>query len=182
MSRTELQILQEQVADLVAREEIRNVLYSYCRAMDRGDRELLISLFHEDAIDHHGTYVGTIEGLWDTVDQSFTDGFPHGGGGRVVALVHSLGTILIDLRGDVAYTESYVTGVNICATAEGEEYYAVLNGRYSDRLERRDGGPWKIAARRVIKDLRDIRPVTSNPHEDYELGRRDRTDPGYPPS
>lgn len=177
---SDLDSLRSQVEDLIAREEIRNVLYSYCRAVDRGDRELLISLFHEDAVDHHGNYVGPIEGLWDSIERAFEAGLPPLDQGKVVAMVHSLSNIIIERRGDVAHVESYLTGINICRTHEGDEYYAVMNARYSDRFEKRNG-PWKIAGRRVIKDFRDVRPVTSNPQEKYDQGRRDREDAGYPP-
>lgn len=177
----QLEALQAQVEDLIAREEIREVLYQYCRAVDRGDRELLVGLFHHDAVDHHGNYVGPIEGLWDDIERAFRgEGQPPLDQGRVVAMVHSLGNIIIERRGDEAHVESYLTSVNVCRTRDGEEYYGVLNARYADRFEKR-GGPWRIAERRVIKDFRDFRPVTSNPQEKYDLGRRDREDAGYPP-
>ena len=38
--------------------EIADVVYKYCRAIDRMDRELLESVFHEDSIHHHGEYEG----------------------------------------------------------------------------------------------------------------------------
>jgi hypothetical protein len=31
----------------------------YSRAIDRLDRELLLSVYHEDAVDDHGVFVGT---------------------------------------------------------------------------------------------------------------------------
>ena len=37
---------------------IMDVVYKYCRAIDRLDRELLESVFHEDSIHHHGEYKG----------------------------------------------------------------------------------------------------------------------------
>jgi hypothetical protein len=176
----DVETLSSQVDELVAREEIRTVLYNYCRAVDRGDRGLFLSLFHEDAIDHHGNYVGPVEGLWDTIERAFDVGLAPLDRGRVVSMAHSLGNIIIERRGDLAHVESYLTGVNIFEAHGGEEYYSVMNARYSDRFEKRDR-TWKIAERRLIKDFRDVRPVTSNPRELYEMGRRDRSDAGYPP-
>ena len=45
----------EVAADKMA---IMDVVYKYCRAIDRLDRELLESVFHEDSIHHHGEYKG----------------------------------------------------------------------------------------------------------------------------
>lgn len=38
------------------KEEIRDALYRYCRCIDRGDAEVMKSAYHEDAIEHHGTF------------------------------------------------------------------------------------------------------------------------------
>jgi hypothetical protein len=40
------------------RQEILDCIHRYCRAIDRFDRELLISVYHPDAIDDHGLFVG----------------------------------------------------------------------------------------------------------------------------
>ena len=40
-------------------------LTRYSRRIDRMDRELLLSAYHEDAIDDHGTFVGNREELAD---------------------------------------------------------------------------------------------------------------------
>ena len=37
-----------------------DVVYKYCRAIDRLDRELLESVFHDDSIHHHGEYLSLI--------------------------------------------------------------------------------------------------------------------------
>lgn len=177
--RHELTRLRGHVDELRSREDIRSVLYGYCRAMDRGDRELLLSLYHEDAIDEHGAYVGNIEGFWDWVMRSMHSGLPHDSG-KIVAMTHSLGTINISLEGDIAHAESYFEGLNVAERPDGSQYVSVMNGRYSDRFERREDGVWRIAHRKVIKDLRDVRPITLNPQEKYLSGRRDRLDPGYP--
>ena len=41
----------EIAADKIA---IMDVVYKYCRAIDRLDRELLESVFHNDSVHHHG--------------------------------------------------------------------------------------------------------------------------------
>ena len=39
---------------LLDRAELAELAARYARAVDRGDRDLLLSLYHADAIDHHG--------------------------------------------------------------------------------------------------------------------------------
>ena len=46
------------VRELSDRHEIRAVLERYCRAVDRGDLDLLLSVYHPDATDDHGMYSG----------------------------------------------------------------------------------------------------------------------------
>jgi hypothetical protein len=57
--------LERTVTELADRQAIRDVLMAYSRGIDRLDRKLLISLYHEDAIDDHGVFVGTREEFAD---------------------------------------------------------------------------------------------------------------------
>ena len=45
--------------------EISDIIYKYCRAIDRMDRELLESVFHEDSTHHHGEYKGSSSHFFD---------------------------------------------------------------------------------------------------------------------
>src|SRR5882757_2251617 len=40
---------------LLDKAELHEIAMRYARAVDRGDRELLRSVYHDDAVDHHGT-------------------------------------------------------------------------------------------------------------------------------
>ena len=44
------------VQKLLDREAIKELVNLYCRAADRHDHELMRSLYHEDAIDDHGSF------------------------------------------------------------------------------------------------------------------------------
>ena len=56
------------------RQEIYDCIMRYCRGIDRLDRETLLSAYHPDAIDDHGsTYVGGIEGFADAVQGILSD-------------------------------------------------------------------------------------------------------------
>jgi hypothetical protein len=49
------------VAELLDKEVIRGLIYTYSRAIDRHDPDLLRSIYHPDAIDDHGRFVGTAD-------------------------------------------------------------------------------------------------------------------------
>ena len=44
--------------DLIAREQIRDVVYRYARGVDRRDFALVRGCYHPDATDDHGRFVG----------------------------------------------------------------------------------------------------------------------------
>ena len=52
-------------ASLADRQAISDLLLSYCRGIDRLDRELVASCFHSDATDTHGSFQGTIDEFID---------------------------------------------------------------------------------------------------------------------
>ncbi len=47
--------------DLVAQQEIRDVLARYTRGIDRMDTELVLSCYHPNAYDDHGAFQGSAE-------------------------------------------------------------------------------------------------------------------------
>jgi hypothetical protein len=160
----------ELLRELADKEAIRSVLFRYCRAIDRCDPELLATVYHPDATDDHGAYSGPAAGFiaWYLANAPRT----------LKTMQHSLGTILIELCGDVAVSEAYFTAKNLRrATTRTPELMDMLIGRYVDRFERR-AGEWRIARRIVVKDFRDVRPVADEA-EAYRASRQDRDDPLY---
>ncbi|MGX7727519.1 nuclear transport factor 2 family protein [Rhodococcus sp. 5G237] len=153
------------------REAIRNVLALYCRAVDRGDRELLLSLYHPDAIDDHGSFVGTVVEFAEFAMQKMEETFD--------SVSHVLGSTQIELEGDVAMTETYYTGMHVLKAGPGQPRRLMTSvGRYIDRFERRDGD-WRIARRVVVKTFRDLREMNEPVGDRFVLARRDRLDPVY---
>jgi hypothetical protein len=57
--------LKRAVTQIQDRQAIVDCLSRYSRRIDRMDRELLLSAYHQDAIDAHGTFVGNREELAD---------------------------------------------------------------------------------------------------------------------
>lgn len=131
-----------QLQSLLDREAIRECLYRYCRGIDRLDEAALRSAYWPEATDRHGPYQGTATGFIDWALDKLK------GSGR---LVHSLGNILIELRGDVAAVESYFQALQSDVDAQGGPLETFLAGRYVDRFERRNG-EWRVAQRTVAYD------------------------------
>jgi hypothetical protein len=128
------------VRRLADRQAILDCLMTYCRAVDRLDRELLLSVYHPDAVDDHGIYVGDREGFADWVI-AFHSRAQH-------STQHIVTNHVCDLDGDIAHTETYymLAAMNV----EGAPL-SLSGGRYIDRFERRDGR-WAIALRKIASD------------------------------
>jgi SnoaL-like domain len=158
--------------DLVAREQIREVLARYTRGIDRRDRELVLSCYHSGAHDDHGAFRGTAEEFVDWVEDVLS---------YFSSTMHFLGQQLIEVDGDAAHAETYCVAYHRRAAVDGEPASDLVLGlRYCDRLERRHA-EWRIADRVCAFDWSRHDLVTA----EWELppgagrGRRDRDDPSY---
>lgn len=157
-----------QLAELVDRQRITDVLHRYCRAVDRLDHDLLLSAYHPDAVDDHGSFVGTAgDFAARTIDRMAR---------AYEATQHRLANVAIDLRGDTAWVESYVVATHVLPGNAVEH----AGARYVDRFERR-GGEWRIATRVVVVDWYTTGSRGDpSPHlAAFTPGRRDRGDPSY---
>jgi hypothetical protein len=142
--------LERAVVELQDRQAIQDVLMTYSRGIDRLDRELLMSVYHDDAIDDHGVFVGSPEEFADWAIAMHT--------ATHLSHQHCVLNYTCDLDGDVAHTETYYMFVGINRRGPA---FAMSGGRYLDRLEKRDGR-WAIAARVCV---RDWAPLTEAPAE-----------------
>jgi hypothetical protein len=154
--------------DLADRQAITDLIYRYCRAMDRIDPELGYSIWHEDAEADYGAevYQGSGRGFIDFVCEQHR---------RTLTHVHQVTNIIIELDGDRAASESYVVS-DLRAGGGDQVKHITTWGRYIDRWSRRDGG-WGIDKRITIRDFAEVRDVTPAPLPDR--GSRDRNDPSY---
>jgi hypothetical protein len=152
----------------VDRQAITNLLYLYCRAMDRIDPELGYTIWHEDAEADYGEaiYRGTGRGFIDWVCETHRQMASHS---------HQITNIIIDLDGDRAGSESYVT-VALRYMEGGRTMQITGRGRYLDRWSRRQGR-WGIDKRIYVQDFDDVREVSVSRIGGW--GRRDRDDPSY---
>lgn len=158
---------------LVDKEAIRSRLHLYCRSVDRCDEALFVSCFHDDAIVDHGAptpiapfareAMARIDRLWTGTQ-------------------HVLGQIGIELEGDAALTEAYLTAYHLTKPApNGRRRIVIFGGRYIDRFEKRRG-EWRIAHRVLVKDWHHDQPYKPAAGWNFQLQRRDRFDAVYRPA
>jgi hypothetical protein len=139
--------------ELSDREEIRQVLSTYTRAINRKDQELLATLFHNDGEDDHGTFSGSATDFprWaiEYMERSFD------------FTAQCTGSVVIEIDGDQARTESFATVVHVIKP-EGDEdrKFDALFCRYLDTFEKRRG-EWKILKRELAMDWRFRGPLGS---------------------
>ena len=57
--------LRERITRLEDRAEIREAMMRYARGMDRRDRELLRSAYHDGAVDDHVGFIGEVDDFID---------------------------------------------------------------------------------------------------------------------
>jgi hypothetical protein len=139
--------LERAVVELQDRQAIHDCLMTYSRGIDRLDRDLLLSVYHEDAIDDHGVFAGSPEEFADWAIAMHT--------ATHMSHQHCVLNYTCELDGDVAHTETYYMFVGINRRGPA---LAMSGGRYIDRLEKRDGR-WAIAARVCVRDWAPLTEV-----------------------
>lgn len=164
---------------------IQDLMYRWCRAVDRLDRQGMLDIFWPGAIDSHGPYIGTAEGLVDWILERHKP---------IAVSSHFIGNLLIEFADEnTALVESYVRTIQqypphakqqlaqLTGGAAGRTEAAVdmfTSSRYIDRVERRDER-WRIARRDLAQDWKQIVEVQHQalqPREGWIIGRRDGED------
>ena len=147
---------------------IEQLVYRYCRAVDRLDIPLGHSIWHDDGYADYGAdyYQGSGKGLIDLICRQHRAMKSHS---------HQVSNILIDLDGDRAGSESYVTAT---LRLEGETGLKQIQiwARYLDAWEKRQGR-WGIVRRMALYDHDEVRDVT--PMGQPIRSTRDGDDPSY---
>jgi hypothetical protein len=154
----------QQVSD---RQEITDQIYRYCRAMDRIDHELGYSIWHEGGIADYGhNFQGTGRGFIDHVCAQHAGLQQHS---------HQVSNIIIELDGDSAGSEAYVTAT-LRMLRESRVMQMTVISRYVDTWSRRDGR-WALDHRIAVMEMDEMREVI--PMMEHDRARRDRNDPSY---
>lgn len=162
---------------LSARAEITDVIHLFCHALDRHRWDLMAYAFHPDATVKYN-FRPNAECFEDWVGRARAtmSAFP--------CTMHTISNILIDVQGDTAWAESYVTAIHRVPTTAPREgfwdgrdapYDGTGAGRYFDQFERRDG-KWKIAARQALIEWRNDVPLRES---SFSVATEERVATGF---
>jgi ketosteroid isomerase-like protein len=138
--------LSTKLQQLLDRNEILECLHRYARGMDRQDREVVRSVYHDDAIDVHGSIPAPVEQFLDWAFAYHDEQRLH---------QHYITNDLIELDGDTAHSETYYLFVG--RYPDPDTPLIMAGGRYVDRFERRNG-QWAIARRVCTAEWRTNPP------------------------
>ena len=162
------------VDELIAKQEIIELVGRYMRGLDRLDKNLLRSTFHDDAQTDYGFFQGGPDAF---VDMAFSALSEHQDNH------HMIGQVNIDLQGDVAFGEVYFQAFHQFVR-DGEQRDLFISGRYIDRYECRND-EWKIAFRSEVNDWTRDDPSSDGYFKSSPQGLRGARypdDPVYDPN
>ncbi len=151
--------------------ELRALSVTYARGLDRHDRDLVRSVFADDATTHYGSFRGGPDEMADMAMQALS---------AYQATQHVLGQINLTIDGDDAVGEVYFQAFHQ-HTTEGFDRF--ICGRYVDRYRRSPEG-WRMTHRTEVVDWTRTEPSASEYLEkrpETVRGTRDRTDLSYRP-
>jgi hypothetical protein len=158
--------------DVVSHQAIIELGCRYVRGVDRGDPEMIMTAFHDDAAIVSGAFNGSAQDFSVEIGKLLDEISPR--------VAHTVTNHWIDISGDVGVGESYVIAYQ--NTLGDDPQDVMTGGRYVDRYERRNG-EWKISHRTFVLDW-----TTSSPSKDLmglgmfeEMvkGERGQRDPVY---
>jgi SnoaL-like domain len=157
---------------LVDRAALEDLATTYMRGLDRRDRDLLRSVFHDDATTHYGAFSGDPDSFVAYAMRALSS--------------HEINQHLIGQVGlwwdsaDTARGEIYFQAFHRLSR-DGTRVDMTISGRYVDRYERRDG-TWRMSHRTEIVDWARTEPTSDDylpTHPLVVLGRPDRSDLSY---
>jgi hypothetical protein len=153
-----------------ARLAIQDMLYRYCRGLDRMDKALALSVFHpqsEIAYDHMfaGSGAAFVDWVWEQ----------HRGMARHS---HNITNLHVEVAGQRASSEAYAL---VMLRLETDQGVAVVQnfGRYLDEWVR-EQDRWMIRRRRYVHEFQETRLLSEDPvPAERTSSRRDVSDPSY---
>lgn len=159
---------------LLAKEAIRDQIYTYCRALDRIDNELGYSVFAEDSKVNYGPTFpsGTGRQFIDNMLKQHR---------HMISTHHMMTNILIKVNGNKASSETYMYAA--CKfpkkNKDGSKGSFTVEARCRDvdLWECRDG-KWLIVERTVAGD-NTMSLVPNHDFENYNTERNNRKDVSY---
>lgn len=143
-------LMPAQLRELFDRQQITQALYTYCRAVDRVDRELGYSIWNQGATVDYGEsiFIGDARALIDWICSSHERGVAHS---------HQIANSIVEIDGDGATSEAYVNSA-MRMMHEGQLLQINTRGRYLDCWSRVDGR-WLIDRRHFVCDFDEVHPA-----------------------
>lgn len=138
----------------LSRDAIRTLLTGYCRGADRGDKELLASVYWEDST--------VISGIVNASGPEFASAIVDYVTANLDYCFHSIANEWIEVKGDHAVGEHYIIAH---MSVGGQDI--MTGGRYIDSYERR-AGVWKIKSRTFVADWNTTHPKSMELDGMYE--------------
>ena len=152
MSTSNSEQTNRKLVHLVDIQDIKAIPHRFARGLDRCDRDIIESCFHEDGIDDHGFFRGSAEEFCDWVMEELK---------KFTSSQHLITTQNAEINGDSAVCESYFYAYHLLPTPGGLKDLVVA-GRYVDTMEKRNG-EWKITLRLATFDWNRISDSSSLP-------------------
>lgn len=128
--------MEAKLRDMIARDEIWQVMLRYGRGLDRWDIELVRSCYFDEAIEDHGHFIGAPSDFIRWANESVS---------IFNATQHLLSNHCCEIDGDDAHCETYYIFTGVSPKAP----HLISTGRYIDHFQRRKD-EWKIANRVTI--------------------------------
>jgi SnoaL-like domain len=131
--------------------QLRKLVHTYCRAVDRGDFATLRELYHHDAVDAHGAIsTGTVDEFLKTLEASR----PH-----IRSMQHNVTTVNFVIDGNLAEGEIYTIATHTFSAGD-RDVDVIIGGRYLDKYEKRHD-IWKIIERTIVTDWANVNDPSS---------------------
>ena len=121
--------------------DIVAIIYRLARGLDRCDKELLQTCFHEGATDDHGLFKGDASEFCEWVINEL---------GKYERTQHFISNVNIKFDNETARTEAYFFAHHVVPGEVGKKD-VIAAGRYLDQFELRND-EWKIVHRKALYD------------------------------
>jgi ketosteroid isomerase-like protein len=132
---------------------LRRLMSRYLVAIDRRDVSAFVETFTDDAVIRFpGVTVRGSSEIRETFSRQprRANPVPELAGFSSRLTMHAMTTMVADVRGDQALTETYATA-HLCGERDGREVILIRGLRYLDRALRTEAG-WRIADRDHVVD------------------------------
>lgn len=139
----------EEVADRLA---IIEVIHAYSRGLDRADADLLLATCWPDAEVDYGFFRGEAHPFLSNMPTGLKS---------YRNTQHQISNTLIEIDGNEARAESYLTAHHYKEVDGGDDTEMTYIGRYLDHFEKR-GDLWKISFRKIVMTWHQDAKVTAD--------------------